>query len=95
MFKMSWTTPYEGEIETVRLTCNPMKIVHPFGPLTDADGNTWDMGGMQGSKDGILLLLRPCSNNDPWHSTAGGVFPSGSRQWIPYKVEVVEEEEDV
>jgi hypothetical protein len=34
MLKMSWTTPHEGEIKTIRLTYSPMKIMYPFGPLT-------------------------------------------------------------
>jgi hypothetical protein len=93
MFNMSWTTPHKGEIRAIRLTYNPIKIMHPFGPLTDADGNVWDMRGIQGSKDGILLLLRPCSNDDLWWDTSHNANPSGWRTWVPYRVEVIEKED--
>ena len=48
MWNLSYMTPCEVQ-GTIRVT----KPIRQLGPLTDADGNKWDVRGMEGTQDAI------------------------------------------
>ena len=89
-FSMTSMSPYKGEVKTMRLHQHPLKRMHgPMGYVKDADGNEWDLGGLA---NGCVLARPVVPGLDPWYSTASNANPSGTRRWIPYNVEIVEEE---
>ena len=93
MFHMSWSSPYKGEIKTLRFRKNQDPKWHGIGIRTDADGNRWDVHCIFGTEDGCFIQARPYSDCDFRYSTASFGLPSGfvSTTWIPYKVELVED----
>ena len=92
MFHLSYDSPYEGEINTLRFKRSHDPKMHGIGTYTDVDGNRWDVHGVIGTADGCFIQARPYSNNDPRYST-DSFSPSGfvSTTWIPYKVELVDD----
>lgn len=91
---MSWTSPYHGEVKTLRLKRDPFK--HGLGVYEDADGNHWDVRGLRGDGDRRYINARMTSRHPDYYSTAvgqgGGVGtqsgPDRIHEWIPYYVEV-------
>ena len=82
MFKLTYTTPYEGEIKTLKLTRNPS--YYGLGHYTDVDGVIWDVHSIFGN----VLNARPVDNS-PYYSTANDGHSFGNHEWIPYFYEVI------
>lgn len=102
MFHMSWTSPYRGEVKTLKLTRDP--FLHGLGHYTDTDGNVWDVYAIYGKgyagHSRPYINARPVSQHPGYYSTASsqgfsldtGSGGNGSNElihtWIPYYVEV-------
>jgi len=86
-----WLAPYDGEVETIRLRVHPLKAERgPFGYTKCADGKDWDFNGYI---DGCVLARRIVLGYDPWYSNVTNTVPCGTREWRPYKVEIVGDED--
>lgn len=83
MFRLSYTTPQEGPVETLRFKYDPRG--NPFGNHTDVNGKKWHCNGIMYGR----LLAREFVD-DYWTSTADGWCGLQSASWKCYDVEVVE-----
>jgi len=86
-FHASWSSPYEGKIETLRLKRDPFKS--GTGIYEDADGVRWHVYGMQNSDAGRTVNARRVDDAPDYYSTASDGHAGGFHRWIPYYVEVV------
>lgn len=84
MFRMSYTRPYEGEIQTLHLKSSPLR--YGLGHYEDVDGKVWDVNMVVGG-DKPYVCARPVDNS-PYYSTATDSHSNGHHEWIPYYFEV-------
>ena len=91
MFHLTYDTPYEGEVETLRFHKSQNPKWHGIGTYTDVDGNRWDVHGVFGTEGGVFIQARPYSDDDPRYSTASLCLGFVSTRWIPYRVELVDD----
>ena len=87
---MSWRTPYEGEVKTLKLTADPMR--NGLGHYDDIDGNKWDVisiiGGNHSESSKPHINARPVTAC-PYYSTATNGHQNGHHRWKPYYFEVI------
>jgi hypothetical protein len=82
---------YAAPVGTIRVR----KPIRSLGPITDIDGNEWDIQAVSGG--GVAACprceLHPYFTDTSGQSFGGGTIGSGliSQEWKPYRVEVVEE----
>jgi len=90
MFNLSWTSPYKGEIKTLKLTRKPMSL----GYYKDVDGNTWDVSMIIGSNYAAsgkpYICARQVDMYNPYYSTGSDSNQNGFHKWIPYYYEIIE-----
>jgi len=94
IFNMSWSSPYHGEVKTLRLKKDPFR--HGLGVYEDEDGNRWDIRRLDGRGERRYVTARMVSRHPDYYSTAvgqgGGVGtqagPDLIHTWKPYYVEV-------
>lgn len=85
-FRMSWSEPYEGPIETLRLNHDPRQRLNGiFAIVTDANGERWHLNGQRGE---YVMAARVSAIPDYWTSTANE-WSGGVARWLPCRVEVV------
>ena len=94
MFFMRWTTPYKGEVKTLKLTRDPMR--HGLGHYTDTDGNVWDVYAIYGKgytgHDRNYITARQVGHHPDYYGTHQGASSDGFHTWKPYYYEVVHTE---
>jgi hypothetical protein len=83
MFHLSYTSPHEGPVETLRFHVDPRR--RGLGIYTDVDGVQWDVYAIMGQH----INARKVSEHPRYYGTAIGDNSNGSHVWPPYKVEVV------
>lgn len=82
MFNLNYSEPCKIE-GTIRMK----KPVYRLGPLTDVDGNVWDVRGILGS----VIQAVPHHHLHPFYSdTSGADHGFVSQTWKPYQTEIVE-----
>ena len=82
MFHLSYTTPHEGPIETLRFTRDPRR---GLGIYEDVDGVRWDVHAIVGPR----ICARRVDHHPRYYSTGLDGTQNGSHEWLPYDVEVV------
>ena len=91
MFHLSYTTPYKGEIKTLRLTRDPWR--HGLGHYKDVDGTVWDIHSLMGKTytghDRNYVHARTVAGRDNYYGTATNCSSNGFHTWLPFYVEVV------
>jgi len=92
MFHMSYTTPFKGEVKTLKLTKHP--FLHGLGHYRDTDGNLWDVHALVGSTNSstgqAYINARPVGNHPNYYGSHNGASNEGHHAWNPYYFEVVE-----
>jgi hypothetical protein len=92
MFNLSWTSEYKGEVQTLKLTSDP--LYYGLGYYKDVDGNTWDVvcvvGGMH-TPTGRPYINARLVTDCAYYSTATYSNQNGLHQWKPYFFEVIKE----
>ena len=91
MFHLSYTTPHEGPIETLRFHEDPRRL--GLGTHTDVDGPRWDVPAIRGEH----INARKVGHHPEYYSTASfgqslggtGNIPDPLNTWPPYAVEIV------
>lgn len=93
MFRLTYTTPYKGEIKTLRLTRDPMR--HGLGHYTDTDGNVWDVHAIRGNGPDrqATINARRVSCHPDYYGTHQGASSDGFHEWIPYHYTVENREQ--
>ncbi|MDB4278106.1 hypothetical protein N9917_00600 [Deltaproteobacteria bacterium] len=102
MFSASWDTPYKGEIKTLRFHKNPIR--HGLGHYTDVDGVQWDVYAIKHDGKQNYINARRIDQHQGYsdYNTGPSTWPTGTASggnghgemihtWIPYYVEVVDE----
>jgi hypothetical protein len=103
MFSARWTTPYEGEIKTLRFHRNPIR--HGLGHYRDVEGVQWDVYAIRHDGKQNYINARRIDQHQGYsgyNTSSVSTWPTGTasggnghgetmHQWIPYYVEVVPE----
>lgn len=84
MLSMSWTSPYEGEIETLKFKETPW----PGQYHTDIDGNVWDVRAYRGDGKRPYINARLVDNSS-YYSTTPDSNSNGFHKWKPFYFEIV------
>lgn len=84
MINYTSTTPYKGQVKTLRLKLDPRR--HGTGRYQDVDGKWWDVRGYAND----YVNACPCDEVHPFYSdTSGAQYGFVSQSWPPYRIEVV------
>lgn len=89
MFKLSWTSPskLQGEIYITELQRKTLRL----GPLTDCEGNPWDIHAYYTTDEATIACACPMSQLHPYYyDTSGQSWGLVSQTWKPYKLVVKE-----
>ena len=83
MFHLTYTTPYEGPVETLRFRRDPRR--GGLGVYEDADGVRWDVHAIFGRR----ICARRVDEHPRYYSTGIDGTQNGHHEWLPYDVEIV------
>lgn len=89
MFRLSMTTPYKGEIKTLKLLRNP--FYYGLGHYKDTEDRTWDVNMVVGGQGGKSYVCARQVCGQSYYGTGTYDTTNGFHEWIPYYVEVVGE----
>ena len=92
MLNLSYRTEYKGEIETLKLTQDP--LYYGLGNYKDTEGRLWDVrcviGGMH-TESGKPYINARQVDGSPYYSTASNSNQNGFHTWKPYYFEIIKE----
>jgi hypothetical protein len=87
MFNLTYTSPYEGEIKTLKLKEDP--LYYGLGHYEDVDGNLWDIHCVFGNNGKPVVNARLVDDSSLYATVHIGC--DGHWSWLPYYLEVVKE----
>ena len=85
MFKLSYSSPFEGEIKTLKLKEDP--LYYGLGNYEDIDGNLWDIHCIFGNNGKPVVNARLVDDSSLYSTVC--ISPAGHWTWNPYHLEVV------
>ena len=85
MFSLSYSSPYEGEVKTLKLKEDP--LYYGLGHYEDVDGNLWDIHCIFGNNGKPVVNARLVDNSSLYSTVC--INPTGCWTWNPYRLEVV------
>ena len=87
MFNLSYSTPYEGEVKTLKLKEDP--LYYGLGIYEDVDGNTWDIHCVFGNNGKPIVNARLVDRSSKYSTLPTVYIGVESYSYPPYHLEVV------